>query len=319
MSADTKTGESQVAGESGFAPIQNKGSDDFASLVGGPDGQQAQTTSGEVQGGAVPTKRADATEGAQAAPAGEGQQTQQTQQTAAPAQGTQSTGIDPKVIEEIVAASARGAAAGTQQAAQRQVADAAKMTPEEFNQKYGIQTITEAHIAAILDQDPKKAAHALNTLLVGAIRSAVLMSQDVVDARLKATKAEYDPVVTSWRKFEAERVEQKAQENFYKLYPDLVEEKELVAEMTNAVKARVDAGAARFTNNEEAFKAVADASRKLLARMNKQASGGAQANASTQTQTNQRQMAALSTAGRQGTGQTATKSDVELVFGADAR
>ena len=90
--------------------------------------------------------------------------------------------------------------------------------------------------------------------------------------------------------------------------------------MIDSIKAKKDAGAVSFSSDEQVFEAVAAASRKLLARMNTQASSASGKH--TQTQNNgqpSRQMAQVSTSGRSGTGQTATRSDVDEVFGADAR
>lgn len=314
MSAETTSGTQ----DTGLAPspLETQGGDDFSSLIGGQESSVKTTQTKETTQQDPSQTPKTISKPVEAEKTGTGQQ-QQTPQTG---QQTQQAGIDPKVIEDIVAASTRGVQKATAEKAEQRAEDKKEMSPAEFNAKYGITPVTPAHIAAILDQDPAKAAAALNDLMVAAVRSAVLMSKDVFESQLAKQRAEVEPHLKSWQSFQARQREEAAQTAFYAKYPDLKDERELVQEMIDSIKAKKDAGVVSFSSDEQVFEAVAAASRKLLARMNTQAQGAS--GKSTAQQNNgqpQRQMAQVSTSGRSGTGQTAAKSDVDEVFGADAR
>lgn len=302
------------------APLEQQGGDDFASLLSGGS-ESKSTTTESTQDLAKPA-------GTISKPAGkEGEKTgtvasPEGTTPAAPA-ATQS-GLDPKLIEDIVAASTRGVQKATAESASataQQKKDARQMSPEEFNAKYQIRSATVDDIKALLDQDPQKAVSALNELLVANTRTAVLMANDVFQAQLKQTRGEFEPHVKAWTAYQAQQKEQAMVTSFYTKYPDLTNEKELVQEMIDSLRAKRDSGAVSFSSEDQVFEAVAAASRKLLARMNTQAAGaGGKTASSTNTgQASSRQMASASTAGRSGTGQAAQKTDAELVFGADAR
>jgi hypothetical protein len=304
------------------APLETQGGDDFANLLGQ---EGAQDTSKKTGGDSSPEdlskpaqtlkKPADAVSTAVASPDG----------TKPAAAQTATSPIDPKVLEEIVAASTRGvqkATAASATATAQQKKDAKEMTPQEFNAKYQIRVPTVEDIKLLLQEDPVKAAQALNDLLMANTRTAVLMASDVFQAQLAKARSEYEPHVQSWKTYQAQQREQAAQQSFYTKYPDLANEKELVQEMIDSLKAKVDAKVVSFQSDDQVFEAVAAASRKLLARMNTQASAGAAGKTAQSNNNGQpppRQMATASTAGRSGTGQTAAKSDVDEVFGADAR
>lgn len=304
------------------APLETQGGNDFASLLGkeGAQDTKVDTSSATVeQDASKPPKPISK-------PAGkEGEKVASQEGTTQQAAPTTMSGIDPKVLEEIVAASTRGvqkATAESSTATAQQKKDAQQLTPEQFNAKYQIRTATVDDIKALLDQDPNKAVAAMNELLIANARTAVLMANDVFQAHLAKARGEYEPHVTAWKAHQAKLAEDRAQTTFYTKYPDLANEKELVQEMIDALRAKRDAGTVSFQTDDQTFEAVAAASRKLLARMNTQANGAggttAQSNNKGQ-QTSSRQMATASTAGRSGTGQTAAKSDVDEVFGADAR
>lgn len=270
----------------------------------------------------VPSKKAD--DGQQQQQGGQ----QQTQQQGGNQQQTQqsaTSAIDPSVLEQIVQAAARGATAA-QQGNQQQQQQQKDLSPEEFNARYGLVTVTEAHMARLMDQDPKKAAAELNNILQSNLRAAVLMARDLTQTEFAKVRGEYEPHVSSWKAFQAEQREAQMQERFYKAHPDLVNEKELVKEMTDAIRARVLSGQIAFKTEAEVFQAVGEASRKLLARMNKQAngsgSGGQQSNQSQHQQqqgqgqsSSSRQMTAASAAGQSGGGQTAGSSEEQKIFG----
>jgi len=303
------------------APLENQGNDDFSSMLAG-EVQKTDSSGNLDQAANDPSKPPAAL--SKAAPKDPVQsQTGTTPAQAATPAATQNSGIDPKLIEEIVNASVRGANAANQTKGEvkQQTKDAAEMSPEQFNQKYGIVQVTPEHIAQLLDADPKKAAMALNNLLINNTRSAVLMAKDIIEAQLKAARSEYEPHVASWQSYQQRQAEDARQNKFYTKYPQLVNEKELVQEMIDSLTAKKAAGAVTFQTEDQVFQAVADASMKLLARMNKQAAP-AQGNTATNTngqQTSTRQMASAASPGRSGTGQAAKVSDEEAVFGSDFR
>ncbi len=320
--------------------LDKRGNDEFASLLGGDgagSGNESnrgttQTTETKVAGTndkpaleqTTLSKPVD-TQTQQTDVGQQSQQSQQTQQT----QQSQTTGIDPAIINQIVDASVRSAvgAQRSQTAAEAQVAhDKRELTAEEFNAKYQIQNVDESVIQGIFDADPKKGAAMLRQLLVGNMRSAVLMAKDIVESRLDAVRSEYAPHVQSWQTFQQEQFRAKLETDFYTEYPALVNEKPLVDEMRNAVLGRIAVGQMqKFNTPKEAFKVTADLVNATLARMGRQTTNGAgttqlQSNSQQQGQgqaTHTRQMAAASTAGQSGAGRSAGKSDEEKVFGND--
>lgn len=269
---------------------------------------------------AGPDGAAERTDGGAAAPAGQQSAAQPTPPSATP-------GIDPAVLESIVSAAAKGSAAGLQQAQSSAAAQAKAdigLTPEQFNAKYGIRQATPDDLATILGQDPKKAVDTLNSLLIAATRSGVLMAKDLFEAQTSELRATYDPHISAWQQHQAELREKTAETSFYKTYPELEAERATVTEMKDAILLRVKSGQLKFANEQQAFKAVADATKAVLARYGRTAaapSGAPSSNgqlAQHQGQTPpQRQMAAASTAGTQGSGKTAGSSTDELagVFG----
>lgn len=204
--------------------------------------------------------------------------------------------------------------------ATRQISD------EEFNKKFGVQNITEAHIQQILDADPKKAAAALNGMLQGLNRQSLLMAQELFQAELAKQRAEFEPHVKSWTSYQKQQNEARVEQQFYIDHPALADEKDLVSEIRDAMVLKVQQGQLKFATQQEANKAVADAAMKIVSRMQKP-QGSANGTSSTgqssqqteQRPTGGRQMSAASSAGRAGTGKAATLTDAEMIFGADAR
>lgn len=221
-----------------------------------------------------------------------------------------------ELIHSVVEATVAGMSKREQQQVRQ---DQRELSPEEFNKKYGVVQITESHMQQILDADPKKGAAALNNIIQGAVRQAMLMQQDLTASELSRMRGEFEPHVKSWQSYQQEQREVSLQNEFYKLHPDLSDERPLVEELTAAMVAKVQAGQLKISTKEEGFKAVADAAKKIVARMNKPVTNGGQTNAGGNSGAATRQMSAASSAGRAGTGQAAAKSDVELVFGNDAR
>jgi len=326
MSAES-AGTDLSAGQA-VPSLSNRGNDEFAALLGNDTGggQQQQTTETTVtkhEGTSekppleqVTPKKA-ATDGTPPA--------QQGGQPVPPTTG--SPGLDKAVLDQIVETATRAAtsaadASATRSAAAQVKQDKKDLTPQEFNAKYHIEPITEAHIQAILDADPKKGASMLNQLFIRNMSSAVLMAKDVIESRLGAMREEMNPHIASWEKHQREQREAKLETDFYTSNKDLVNEKPLVKEMQDAIFGRIASGQLKpFATPQDALKAVADATRAVLTRMGKtpSASSAQQSSQSSQSsqQTHTRQMTAASSAGQSGAGTSAGQSDVEKIFGND--
>ena len=326
MSEATGTGQGDTGQEQG--PLSNQGANEFTEMIGKQPGDtsQAQGAQGSGQGGGTPQKTA-----AQADKTGQQQQGQgdQGQQQGGDGTGVTKTAATATLTKEELASIVDSAVRGGTQAAAAAASsspqvrqDAKELTPAEFNAKYGIVTITPEHMQALLDTDPKKAAVVLNNLLQAQLRAGVLMSKDLFEAELQKMRGEFEPHLRSWQTQQAKIADQEAEESFFKSFPDLKDERELVMEMKDAVLARINSGQHNFGKpgtpefGQKAFQAVAEASRKLVARMNKQTSGATKQQSSSQGQ-GSRQMTAASAAGRSGTGQTAGTSDEAKIFGED--
>ena len=288
-----------VQGASPVPHIETRGQTDFTKQL-----ETAETVTTQ------PVKK----EGVQeTAPAQETQVAKPAEATSA-APTTPKPGIDPEMVRSIVEATAAGLE--KKNAPQGRQPDR-ELTAQEFIAKYGIPQVDAKVMQAILDADPAKGAAAMQNLLLQAVRAGALISKDVYSADIQKFRSEVDPHISEFKSFQQQRAEEAAVKAFYSEYKDLVGEEALVEEMTAALNARVISGQMKpFATQAEANKAVADAARKLVARMNKPGAGQGAAQPATPPT---RQMSAALSAGRSGTGQPATKSVAEEVFGADAR
>lgn len=237
------------------------------------------------------------------------------QQKAAPAE----TAADRSaLIADVVKATLAGSRPAEQRAAP------AKISDEDFNKKFGVLNVTDSHIQQLLDADPKKAAAALNTMFQGLNRQSLLMAQELFESRMKEMQDKFTPHVESWTRYQREQNEAKVEQQFYTDHPALADEKDLVAEIRDAMVLRVQSGQLKFSSQTEANKAVADAAMKIVTRMQKPqgdaAGDGTRAQTASTAKPNVgRQMASASSAGRAGTGKAPQLSVAEEIFGADAR
>lgn len=310
----------------------NQGSKDFDSAISETTQQQGTTqeSSSPIENvqatnasqGMIPRKQAPKDDGdVQAVPQAvpQGDATTQTQPTA-PAATT------PQTQADIIRATAEAVAQAhvrAQQAQQPTVQAPAEkeLSPEEFNKKFSVTRANEELVTTILGPDPRKAALALDQYGQNLVKQAILMTMELQGAELGRFRQEVTPHLQSWQTYQREREARAAEERFFKSAPDLANEKELVMELKDAFIAKVQAGQVRFTNETEAFNAVANAARSILKRVNPAwgQAGAATSQAPTQGQPQARRMSVASTTGRSGSGQAAAKSDADLVFGADAR
>jgi hypothetical protein len=304
----------------------SQGSQDFDSMITTPQGGSTPPPSqdggghpGENLGaqndaaGKLPQK--SLTPDAGQAPDGQGGQTAP---SATPPAAQSQADIIRATAEAVAAAHVRG-----QQSQQHQPqgpAPKADLSPQEFQQKYNVTRANEELVSTILGQDPRKAAAALDQYGQNLVKQAILMTMELNEANLGKFREEVNPHLQSWQTYQRQQEAVAAEGRFFKAAPDLAGEKDLVMELKDAYLAKVQAGQIRFANEQEAFNAVANAARTILKRVNpawgQGQSGGQQA--PTTGQQPGRRMSVASTTGRSGTGQAAAKSDVDMVFGADA-
>lgn len=313
---------------SGDGILADQGASDFSNITNAAGGGAGTPATPTPQGPATNTP-------AQQTGAPAGDQTQQggvtpQQPAAAPVTLTPVPGTPDynAIIKSTVDATAQ---AFRQQAPTPVPAAPVEITPQDFDRKYGIVRPTEQMLTAILGQDPKQGVVALDSLFQANLTASLRMANDLVEAKLAELNGRYEPHLKSWQQQQQQQQNAAAENAFFQKNPDLVAERDLVMEMKDAFLAKVAAGQVRFNTTDEAFSAVANATRNLLTKVRGNSGAG-------QTQTGQqqagngggggsqtpapsgRQMSAASSAGRTGTGQaTASKSVVDEVFGMDAR
>lgn len=337
MSTPTSTDSVASQGnDSGHGPTQDRGASEFDSFLGdfqpnkgpsgggnaaGASGAEAATAAGAGDG-RLPSKPASAA----AAPssggtsAGGEASTATNQPASAASSGVAGqTSADPSaMVQQIVEATLRGhaqAQAATRQAPQQQQVEK-PLSDAEFAAKYQLPVVDAKFMQILHGSDPAAAASALQNLLYSAVRSGLLMGNDATAKQFQTLRSDYDPHISSWKAEQERRRDEAAFDGFMKSNPDLKGEEALVLEMKDAVLARIQNGSFKPKDQTEAFKAIADSARALVARMNKQTTTTNGVQQSTQ-QTSTRQMAAASSAGQSGSGQPAKKSDEEQIFGAD--
>lgn len=312
--------------------IGGQGQQDFTSLLGG--GQSPTNNGQAVQQTApkVPTKPLEQAQGEGVEP--EGQQTQETTPAAAPATSQAPAVQQQPSHADIIRETANAVLAAQQSKAQvnqtpKSLQDKSvdELSPEEFAQRFQVARAQPALVEAILSGDPTKSVAALDTYGQNLVRQAVTMALEIANAHVAQVRNEFSPHIQSWQTYQQTQREQKLRQEFFTEHPDLVGEEALVDEVKDAMLARLQAGQIKpFASTQDAKQAVAETVRRLLKRTgtngtapaNGAAAAGQQAQ-STGRQTSSRQMSAASSAGRSGTGQAAAKSDVEAIFGADAR
>lgn len=324
--------------------LGNQGTQDFSALISGAP-QQAPaggTGSGPTQSdpnarsdgaGGVPRKHVSATEGVEPTPAPDGTSATPPGTPTTPV-GTPSPAQPPgtpaanqalvdSLTESMVAASkaAQDRLAANQPPAQPQ--GPAELTPQQFAAKYKVAQPTTDLITKLVGQDPVVAAQALHAYGQNIVQQTILMTMDLVDAQMKERFDGITPHIDSWKQHQAVIREEKARTQFYEKYADLKDEADLVNDMKDAVIARINSGQVRVKNIDEGMELVATAARNFLKkyRPNGAPQGGQAGQPQSQPPNGGRQMSAASSAGRTGSGQqpTTPKSDVEVVFGADAR
>lgn len=314
--------------------LNNRGNNEFADILSGDTGKNsghvtdATTTESTAETGTSDKPELTKATLSKAAVKDDGTQSSTAPTSTQAAAATIAPGLDKAVLEQVVAAAVAGAssaadARSTRAAAQQVKQDKKELTAAEFNAKYEIPEINESVMQRILDQDPKKGAEMLKSLMLRQMGSAVLMAKDMMDKQMGEMRAEMKPHLDTWQAHQKAQREEKLETQFYSSNADLVNEKPIVKEMQDAIFGRIASGQLKpFNTAEDALKAVADASRAVLARMGKQTSAGTvqqsqQQNRQGQGQTHTRQMTAASTAGQSGTGRAAGKSDEESIFGPD--
>lgn len=297
--------------------LAGQGESDFASVIGTQDKAQspgAAQTGGTKPRSALPQKDvANIPEGEPSNP------------VVAPVKVASPAPSQADLIRDTVAATAaafKQTAAPTTQQRQR--------TPQEeeaeFNQKYGVVRIDPTEMAQLFDQDPKKAAAWFENKLQAVARQALLMGKELGSSEIGQIRAEYEPKIKAWDAYQQRQYEEKIETDFYKEHADLADERDLVETVKSDLINRVKSGQLKFPDQKSANNAVAEATRKIVARMNKpvtpdaQQTPGAKPTGKPATVAPAvRQMSGASSPGRSGTGKAAALTDAELVFGTEAR
>lgn len=208
-----------------------------------------------------------------------------------------------------IAATAAGAARAAVQPA-HQPQQPATMSDAEFASRYKTPTVDAAFMQQLMDTDPAKGAAVMNGVLKQTYTSALLMANDLFQAELAKMRGEFQPHVESFRSFQASQQKTALENEFYSLHPDLATERDLVNEVIDSFQAKVARKEISFADKTSAFKAVADASKKLLARMSASSDG----QQSPPAQPAQRRPAAATSQGRSGSGQPQNLSPMDKVM-----
>lgn len=290
------TDGTEGSGQGGAQQQADPGLDGAMDNWGGGEREGAPLQGGDQGGGQQQQSSQQTSKGAQ-----QGQQATQGQQGVVSPAGTAPAAQAASAQD--TAALIRAAVDSTAQAMLKQqgqtqgMAQAQRaMTDEEFAQRYGITKYDAKYIEKLFDKDPAKAADVLNEMNRNAYTAAVRMANDLIAAQQAQAEARYGPRFQAVEKFMAEQTERQATDRFYKAYPDLGPEADLVKEVLDATQAKISRGELRFTDEKQAFQYVADATNKVVSRMQKSGgSGNGQ-----QTHTGGRQMTQATQAARPG-------------------
>lgn len=289
---------------------------DTKSIFGGGGGSEESSQS-QGQNQTQQTQQTQTQEPAQQSQTQQQQSANTTATTTAPTPPpAQPAPVDVKTLAQSIVQAQAEAQRQNQVAAQNQ-----GLTEDQFNQKYGIVPITENHIRAIFDQDPKKAAMALQQVLDAKVRQAVLMAQGVISPELSNFREQLSPV----QQMIKTQQEEQLWSEFSTFAQDLKEERQLVTELVQAHLARKTAFPG---GKQEAFKTVAEQARSLIARLRGQTGTTQQTQQTSNTQQSQssaqshrpsgRTMTPTLTGGRSASGTKATPSDAQMIFGASS-
>ena len=203
-----------------------------------------------------------------------------------------------------IATVAAGAARQAMPQQQVQQAPQPAMTDEQFNTRYRVPVVTAQTMQAINDPDPVKGAAALNALLKQTYTSSLLMANDLHSAEIARVRGEMTPHVQAFQTFQQTQQKVALENEFYGLHADLNNERELVNETIDAFQTKRARGELPPMSKEQAFKAVADNVRKIVARMGGTLPNGGQPSQAPQHQAPvQRRPAVLTQQGRGSSGQ----------------
>lgn len=244
------------------------------------------------------------------------QQQIDTQQQAAPAQQQAAAPSHQLSEADLTRIATVAAGAVRQSQPQQQQPQQPAMTDEQFAARYRTPQANAATMQAILDPDPVKGAIALNALLKQTYTSALLMANDLHQAELSKVRGEFAPHVEQFNSFRAQQQKLALENEFYAANTDLANERDLVNETIDAFQAKASRGEVAFADKTQAFKAVADNVRKILARMGPASASTGQQTPSQQQSPppQQRTMAAATSQGRSGSGQAQSGSPMDKMM-----
>lgn len=187
------------------------------------------------------------------------------------------------------------------------------MTPQEFNEKYGVVQVTPQHINEIFNaKDPAQAAAVLNNLLQSAVRQGVLMSQGLY----KNDIGQFQQKFNSFEQYQQKQIHENLWSEFAVKNPDLANERAAVEE---AVAAAIGRGE-NFKDKSDAFDQLSGRVRSLIQRLRGGGTGAPNGAPTTDNRTQQqgvkpRPMAPTLTGGRSGSGPIQPANDIQSIFG----
>ena len=217
-----------------------------------------------------------------AAMAGEGGEGTAPEVTSAAPPAPQNVSLTPETIKTLVSSLGAQAPAPAPQAPPRE------LTQEEIDKRLNVFRATEEHMQR-LGLDPKAAGH-FNEIVSAIVKQAVTMAY----VTMEGTKRELTERIEPLSKYMSEAREERLRTEFFSENEDLKQFEPLA----RAVWVQLNANGAKFASKEEAFKAVAEQTRQLLAKMQPGQGGG---NGTATPATNApRKMPTVTTGGRGG-------------------
>lgn len=189
-----------------------------------------------------------------------------------------------------------------------------RMSDAELDARYKRPVVTAETMQAIMS-DPAKGAAVFNQLLRQAETAALMMSYDLHQAELARVRGEVQPHLQAFQTFQAQRSAAEQRARFSSAHPDIASESELIDDVRDALEAKINRGELpKFASEADAFKAVADGVRKIVARMGGTIPANGGQPPPTHTAPTQRRPAVATQQGRGNTGPVQQKSGMESVM-----
>jgi len=174
-----------------------------------------------------------------------------------------------------------------------------QMTQEELDKAMNVFRVTPQHMKALgLSEE---AAEYMNEIVTGAVRQAVTMAM----LAQRKLQTDLEGRLTPLQKYMNEANEQKLRAEFFSKHEDLKDVETLV----EAVYSRLSTSGVQFKTKDEAFKAIADQTRQLLAKLRPVGQGGGGDGGTATKPANK--MSTVTTGGRGGAGQSRSAPKID--------